>query len=751
MHLRAAGTLVIAALAFCAAQDIQPAGTTDVTTATAAVLTADGAKPADGEPMVMAAMLRQGPLPAAPTTSIGEGLSNFKTLKALLAKAGIDASAIFPSCADYAKAVEKAGSKATMTLLFAPTDAAFQNLEAPVTEFLSSPDNVEGLKAVLFSHVTTPDLNSDVVAALASPNPPTLKNAANDVLFVTNEDGKMWLNTDFAAKDFAVSQQDPQPFCDGIIVAMDDVIFPTGIQAQVKEFRLAMGSDGAVIRPTTMAEATFRIENGFGVSGYIRFIQPAAGGPTAVRVSVQASGSQLNAGRTFQNWEIHNLPVNAWTDRRIRCSSDQVGGLYDPYSAGNCTGTGDAAVCPVGDLSGVFGPLSSTDQGAYQNSFQAAAGNIALNGPYAVTGRSVVIYDQSGLPWVCATILPIPSPAVITLGPVSLPFTTLSPDTLIFGTDSPFSDAPTSLVPTSSAPVTAEPTTPTPTNVDDTAAPTLAPTSPSPTEAPRCHADFDLNCFDPDLYDCKGCCTTGLAADGVTSCWDSQGQYSYERCCQKTWQVDSQNNFKDRYATWCPAVKDVYCFDDIYPCQTCCSSGKSIYNLPCWNNVYTQARCCKTPEELNPVWVQQQQWSSGSGGETGGSYRPAQCADANAMCQAWAAFGECQGVQAGWMLETCPSACGVCRGGRRQAVRGLRLAVDGSLVDSRGNPAPTPEQVQQANGGVNVRAVSLGSVGAGLLVASAAVTFIVARRFRARQSAPATASELSTITAASTV
>jgi hypothetical protein len=80
-----------------AAQDIQPAGTTDVTTATTAVLTADGAKPADGEPMVMAAMLRQGPLPAAPTTSIGEGLSNFKTLKALLAKAGIDASAIFPS------------------------------------------------------------------------------------------------------------------------------------------------------------------------------------------------------------------------------------------------------------------------------------------------------------------------------------------------------------------------------------------------------------------------------------------------------------------------------------------------------------------------------------------------------------------------------------------------------------------------------------------------------------------------------
>jgi hypothetical protein len=68
-----------------------------VMAATTAVLTADGAKPADGEPMVMAAMLRQGPLPAAPTTSIGEGLSNFKTLKALLAKAGIDASAIFTS------------------------------------------------------------------------------------------------------------------------------------------------------------------------------------------------------------------------------------------------------------------------------------------------------------------------------------------------------------------------------------------------------------------------------------------------------------------------------------------------------------------------------------------------------------------------------------------------------------------------------------------------------------------------------
>ena len=36
-----------------------------------------------------------------------------------------------------------------MTLLFAPTDAAFQKLEAPVTEFLSSPDNVDALKLVI--------------------------------------------------------------------------------------------------------------------------------------------------------------------------------------------------------------------------------------------------------------------------------------------------------------------------------------------------------------------------------------------------------------------------------------------------------------------------------------------------------------------------------------------------------------------------------------------------------------------------
>ena len=216
---------------------------------------------------------------------------------------------------------------------------------------------------------------------------------------------------------------------------------------------------------------------------------------------------------------------------------------------------------------------------------------------------------------------------------------------------------------------------------------------------------------------------------------------------------------------------------------------------------------------------------SGSGGATGGSYRPAQCADANAMCQAWAAVGECQGVQAGWMLETCPSACGLCRGGRRQAVRGLRLAVDGSLVDSRGNPAPTPEQVQQVQPRITdrpwrlrpcgharshagerrsqcarslarvswrrsprsfgraspaasipaarrscvracVRACSRARVrGTGecadprfkhdlsftAVHTLRAVTFIVARRFRARQSAPATATELSTVTAASTV
>ena len=127
----------------------------------------------------------------------------------------------------------------------------------------------DGFLQVLFSHVAALAVNTDL-ASLSSPNPPTLKNAANEVIFVTSEGGKMWLNTDYAAKDFAVSQQDPQPFCDGVIIAMDDVVFPTGIQAQVKEFRVAMGSDGAVTKPTTMAEATFRIENGFGVSGYIR-------------------------------------------------------------------------------------------------------------------------------------------------------------------------------------------------------------------------------------------------------------------------------------------------------------------------------------------------------------------------------------------------------------------------------------------------------------------------------------------------
>lgn len=126
----------------------------------------------------------------------------------------------------------------------------------------------DGFLQVLFSHVAALAVNTDL-ASLSSPNPPTLKNAANEVIFVTSEGGKMWLSTDYAAKDFAVSQQDPQPFCDGVIIAMDDVVFPTDIQAQVKEFRVEW-SDGAVTKPTTMAEATFLIENGLGVSGYIR-------------------------------------------------------------------------------------------------------------------------------------------------------------------------------------------------------------------------------------------------------------------------------------------------------------------------------------------------------------------------------------------------------------------------------------------------------------------------------------------------
>ena len=312
-----------------------------------------------------------------------------------------------------------------------------------------------------------------------------------------------------------------------------------------------------------------RVCAGFCVVG--RFVQPNVGGKTQVIISLQASGSTVNAGRTLGAFAINEKPTNAWTARNVRCSVAQIGTTYDPTEAGDCA----AGVGAMGDLSCKFGDLSTNPQGAYQNKFEAS--DLALNGPLRIVDRSVIIYDSTNLPWICATIVTVPAPNVVTLGPVSLPYTTLAPDTIFFDTDAP--TTPPSRDPTGVP--TAEPDTPSPTDPGDTQPPTEEPTTATPSAPPKCPLTYDLNCFDPDLYECNGCCETGLATDKKTSCWDSEGQYTRERCCSQSWQTDSLSQNKDRYATFCPAVRDVTCFDDIYVCHTVsrCSPSFALFDL----------------------------------------------------------------------------------------------------------------------------------------------------------------------------
>ena len=42
---------------------------------------------------------------------------------------------------------------------------------------------------------------------------------------------------------------------------------------------------------------------------------------------------------------------------------------------------------------------------------------------------------------------------------------------------------------------------------------------------------------------------------------------------------------------WCDA-KDLSCFDAVYECASCCSTGRARTGAPCWDAVYTPTRCC---------------------------------------------------------------------------------------------------------------------------------------------------------------
>jgi hypothetical protein len=123
----------------------------------------------------------------------------------------------------------------------------------------------------------------------------------------------------------------------------------------------------------------------------------------------------------------------------------------------------------------------------------------------------------------------------------------------------------------------------------------------APSFAPVAACPYAKDAFCFDgLYPCAQCCTTGQNVFGA-SCWD--GIYSYKRCC----------NYGSGTAaptftpvamfsadSTCPYERDSVCFDGTYPCEQCCTTGLSIRGDSCWDGYYTKSRCCKGATEVVP-------------------------------------------------------------------------------------------------------------------------------------------------------
>ena len=118
-------------------------------------------------------------------------------------------------------------------------------------------------------------------------------------------------------------------------------------------------------------------------------------------------------------------------------------------------------------------------------------------------------------------------------------------------------------------------------------------------------------CFGKD-YRCEECCLTGYNKFGH-SCWDTSPQ-SRDRCCTNALPA---TNFQQRadletalglrcdgsrrfvggheassVSDTCAA--DNACFDSLYMCEPCCSTGVASSGIPCWDHYYTKKRCCNS-------------------------------------------------------------------------------------------------------------------------------------------------------------
>lgn len=107
-----------------------------------------------------------------------------------------------------------------------------------------------------------------------------------------------------------------------------------------------------------------------------------------------------------------------------------------------------------------------------------------------------------------------------------------------------------------------------------------------------CKYQKQASCFDT-INQCESCCTTGLNTLGQ-SCW---GQFEHSSCCNN---AKPTSLFMQNEQAKAQCAKDPSCFDELYPCTQCCALSYSHKGMPCWDFYYTAARCCASKVQSAP-------------------------------------------------------------------------------------------------------------------------------------------------------
>ncbi|KAG8188407.1 hypothetical protein JTE90_007983 [Oedothorax gibbosus] len=148
--------------------------------------------------------------------------------------------------------------------------------------------------------------------------------------------------------------------------------------------------------------------SGDSVKGHILFSQSYRTQPTVVTVQLH------NLRGRGSSFAIHEFPVQPkMNGSENYCENKFVGEVYNPYEMNligrPAPGEGTGDMYPVGDLSGKFGqldasPLLNLHLGIHVDF------NTPLFGSNSIIGRSIVIRNSDGEPWICSNIgYPVPT------------------------------------------------------------------------------------------------------------------------------------------------------------------------------------------------------------------------------------------------------------------------------------------------------------------------------------------------------